>query len=151
MPRRPVEKRAGASDVELVMIVGEVDHPRLHEGVLVEGILLHPGARLSDRLRHRTHGPGLAVDQPADAPLEVFIARGLLLPEQDRALLGQAVAAHDDPLDSVSKIFQMEIRLSPGGVARKQVPQGLTLVNPRNLLRGKPPGSARRRPPPSSK
>src|SRR3546814_20165832 len=56
--RSPIEPVPGARRVDLVMVVGATDHPVAHEGVLVQHVVLQPGASLGHRLgnlaRHRS-------------------------------------------------------------------------------------------------
>ncbi|MCA6108359.1 hypothetical protein [Bradyrhizobium cenepequi] len=56
-PRLPT----GASDVDRVVAVGNIDHPGSNEGILAEEILLHRGPRLGESFGDLDCLPGLAM------------------------------------------------------------------------------------------
>jgi Transposase DDE domain len=67
--RLPAEKRAGARDVERIMVVRQIDHPRLEEWVGVGQQVLEPAAKLGQCLGNAIRLPVLAVKLAADGAL----------------------------------------------------------------------------------
>jgi hypothetical protein len=138
----PSEELACTAGIKGVVVVRDLYHPGPDERVLAEHIVLEPGSSLHERLGKGPGGPRLAVQQPADAPLQLAIGGRLLLPEEEDGLDGQAVTPLDHPLDRVHEVVEVEVRLAVRGVARKQVAERRALVDAGDLLRqeGRPAG-----------
>ena len=134
MARRPAQQRAGAADVELIMVVGDLDHPGPDEGIVRKHLLLHPGARLDQGLGQRHHRPGFAMHELADAPLQGFVAGRLGFPEEKGDLSRQVAPPVHHALDRIDEIVEVQRRLAVRGVAGEQVAGGLTLVDAGDLL-----------------
>ena len=141
MARRPAQQRAGAADVELIMVVGNLDHPGPDEGIVRKHLLLHPGARLDQRLGQRHYRPGLAMHELADAPLQGFVAGRLGFPEEKGDLSRQVAPPVHHALDRIDEIIKVQRRLAVRGVSGEQVAGGLALVDAGDLL-GKKRGAA---------
>ena len=118
MPRLPTEQLPRARDVDLVVIVGVLDHPRLDVGVLVEHLRLDPCSGLGDALRQGERAPVLAVDEAPDAFLHLFVGRRLFLADQKDRLVGKLRAPIHGAHDGVDKIVLVQVRLSAADVAR---------------------------------
>src|SRR5216683_3283304 len=73
--RLPTKHRARASDVQLVMIVGKINHPWFDKWIFDQRyFILNPSARLGERLRDFTCLPLFAVDEPAKDMLQLVIS-----------------------------------------------------------------------------
>jgi len=135
MRGRPLEHGAGARDVERVVVVGPVDHPRLDEGILAWHHPLNPGANLGDRPRDIVRFPGIAVQQPRKRVLQFVVAEGLRFTDQDRNLSWHLSATFYGVLDGVDRIVQMNERLAVRGFARIEVASELPFVDALDLVR----------------
>src|SRR5712691_7515561 len=95
MPRLPAEERAGASDVQLEVIIREIDHPRLDEGVLKGHRVFEPRTGLREWLRDLPRLPFLVVNEPAEHSLEGVVAQRLRFAEEQCRRPRQLVSALD--------------------------------------------------------
>ena len=63
MLRLPSERCPGAADIQRVVVVSQIDHPRLDEWFLDQRhIIQHPGARFRDRLGNLVRLPLFTVN-----------------------------------------------------------------------------------------
>lgn len=108
MGRRPAQEVAGAADVEDVVVVALVDHPRFHELVLAQGFALKPGARLGDRLRDAKGGPVLPVQRLSDDVLDLAVAQGFRLADENGNLLRQRGASIDRTIHYFGQVLHMD-------------------------------------------
>ena len=113
MLRTPADQLLGARDIELVVRVGLIDHPRLHKRVLVEHVFLHPLAALRQCLRNFARLPVLVMYQSAKALLQIAIAERLCLADQQRDFVGQRRAPVDHAQHRIDHVVNVQVRL-PG-------------------------------------
>jgi hypothetical protein len=126
---------ASAAGVEFVVILGDLHHPRLDEGILIQHLVLHPGAGLRQRPRQGESRPWPPMDQPSDFALQFVVSRAARLTDQQRELRRQLAASIDDAVHCIDQIFEMQVRLSAIGLAGEQIAGGLLLVDAGDLLR----------------
>ncbi len=67
----PSEQIPCASNIEFVVVIGDVDHPRSDKRVLVENLPFNPGAGPRERFRDRARFPILIMNQAAKVTLEL--------------------------------------------------------------------------------
>jgi hypothetical protein len=136
--RLPSEQLAGARDVERIVVVRAIDHPRLDERLLAGEVIQHPGARLRQRRQRGGDLDGLhrlAVDQPRERVLELVVAQRLRLAEQQRELRWQLRASLDDPFDGVDEIVHVQESLAVRRRARVEPTGEVALADALDLLR----------------
>ena len=121
VPRLPTQQLPRARDVDLVVIVGVLDHPRLDVGVLVEHLRLDPCSCLGEALRKGERAPVLAVDEAPYAFLHFFVGRRFFLADQKDRLVGKLRAPIHGAHDGVDKIFLVQVRLSAADVPGEQI------------------------------
>src|SRR3546814_9653904 len=73
--RLPPEQRPCARDVEDIVVVAAVDHPRLDEVVATECFVLQKDPCFCERLRDTDCLPALAVERLADDVLDFGVTR----------------------------------------------------------------------------
>ena len=135
----PANEAPGARDVEFVVVVRNVNHPRLDEGILVEDLALDPSSGPGQRLRNRPRLPILVVNEPRHLALNLVKAECLRLSQKQRQLRRQILAPLHDREQRVGQVVQMQKRLPCVEIARIDVADELALVYPRDL-----PGQERR-------
>src|SRR5713101_7401814 len=94
-PWPPAEHRPRAADIQRVMIVGQVDHPRFDEGLLTRDVIVDPRARFGHGLRDLRRLPLLSVDETTDRPLDVVVTQSLLFPDEQDEFRLQLVSSLD--------------------------------------------------------
>jgi hypothetical protein len=97
--RLPAKETTGASDVDRVVVVGNID--------LAEKILLHPGPRFGQGFGDLACLPGLAMQQPSDLGLKIAVANDLRLAEKQR--LGSMVNA-DEVAQQLGEVLNLEVK-----------------------------------------
>ena len=127
------------------MIARHARHERLDEGflTLIDRIGddrfelgLRPGARRRNRSGQADRRPfRLAVDQLAEAVLQIVIADRFFLADQDRCAAFQCLAPIDCAPDRVDHVFAVEHRLPRIGIARIEMAFEIAGVDARDLLR----------------
>lgn len=105
--RLPAKETTGASDVDRVVVVGNIDHPGSNEGILAEKIVLHPGPRFGEGFGDLACLPGLAMQQPSDLGLKIAVANDLRLAEKQR--LGSMVNA-DEVAQQLGEVLNLEVK-----------------------------------------
>jgi len=141
MARRPAQERPGAADVELIVIIGDLDHPGADEGIVRKHLVLDPGPCLDQGLGQGHDRPGLSMHEFSDAPLQRLVAWRLGLPEKKGDLGRQILPPVHDTLDRVDQVFEMQRRLAVRRIAGEEIARGLALVDAGDLL-GKESGTA---------
>src|SRR5262249_50089605 len=134
MLRLPAEQLVGAADVDGIVVVGDVNHPRANEGILAENIVLNPCAGLGENLRNSPCLPRLAANKAADLGLQNAIAHDLRLPEQQGELRGELLAPLDQPRYGVSQIIKMQEGLPGPQVTWIEMAGRIFLVNSGDLI-----------------
>ena len=132
--RLPIEQRAGARDVEGVVVVGPIDHPRLDE-LLPGEKAMRPGARLGDQPGDALRLRGLLVQQAHERVLQLVVAERVRFADQDRGLRRQLRAPRDGALDGVDHVVQVDEGLTVRGLAGVEMPGELPLVDALHLVR----------------
>ena len=132
---RPVKQVAGARDVECVVVVGAVDHPRFDESFLAGDLILQPGAELGHRCRNAVRFVRLTADQPHECVLQFVVAQRLGLTDQDRSLRRQLGAAINGALDGINYILKMDVGLPMRDFTGIQTSGKLSLVDALDLMR----------------
>lgn len=131
----PAQQRAGAGDVDGVMLVRHRNHPRLDEWVPHPELLLHPGAGLGDRLRDLERGPLIPIQNLTHEVLDLSVADRLRLTQQHGRLRRQAVAPLDGGHECVYQVIQVQIGGAVVRISGEEVAGEAALVNTADLLR----------------
>ena len=84
MLRLPAKQLAGSGNIDRIVIVGDVNHPRPDEGLLAKHIRLDPGSRLGEWLRYLPCLPLAAAEQSPDLRLQLAVTHDLGLAEEER-------------------------------------------------------------------
>ena len=69
--RSPAQKLLRGGQVELIMIAGNIDHPRPDESILAKYLVFRPGAELGQLGRHVPGDPVLAMQLAPDQALQL--------------------------------------------------------------------------------
>ena len=134
MLRRPVQPFPRIAEIEFVVVVRNVHHPRPDESLFAKHFVFDPGAGLGEALRHRARRPVLIVDQASKRLLQFAIGHHVIFAEKNRPFTGKLAPPVDDALDPVEQILKVQIWLS--GVEVTGIDAGARpfFVNARDLL-----------------
>jgi hypothetical protein len=69
MPGLPSQQPAGMLDVQFILVVSQVDHPRFDERLIAGKDILQPGSGFGQRLGNLLRFPFLAMNQAAKRAL----------------------------------------------------------------------------------
>ena len=116
------------------MIVGQVDHPRLDEGLLTREVILDPCAGLGHGLRDLGRLPLLSVDETTDRPLDVVVTQCLLFTDEQNEFGRQLLSSLDGQSQGFHDVIQMNERLAMRDVTRKDPTGQSALVNALDLV-----------------
>ena len=131
----PIKKLPRAADIEDIMVVARLDHPRLDFAVLAQKLVLHPGTCLGDRLWNPKRVPALPAQRAADDVLDFGIAKRFRLADEQRQFDRQLIPAVDQPRDRIGQILEMDEGLTSAEHARIKVRGQPVLIDPGDLLR----------------
>ena len=132
--RLPAEQFASARNINLVVVVGVLDHPRLDVGVLVQHLGLEPRSSFGQTLRQRQRSPFLVVNEPSDPLLHLLVGKRLLLADQQHRLVGKLRAAVDGSDHCVDEIVPVQIGLAAFEIAREEIGRRPPFEDARDLL-----------------
>ena len=132
--RGPAQMGPRRSQIEFVVVPGDVDHPGPDETVLVEDGGFRPGSGPGGGLGNGEGFPCLVMDQPTQIALDFVIGHHIGLAEQDRKDLGKIGASIDHPLDGGHQIIEVQGGLAGGQTARIDPRAGPLLVDAGDLL-----------------
>ena len=132
--RCPAEQFAGAGDVERVMVVGPVDHPRLDERRLPKHVVLGPGTGFGDERGDIVGFVGLVVDQPKQGMLQFVIVDRLRLADKNDRFGRERCTPLHRSLDGIDGIIHMDERLSVRRLPRVEMTLELPFVNALDLV-----------------
>ena len=122
-------------DVEVVVVAGPVDHPRLDERILAEGNLLaHPRTDLRHQRGDLERRPFLAVQLAPDDVLQIAVPERLGLPDQHFVVVREVAAALDDSRERLDRVIEMDERLTQSRIRWIEVTGGPFAVDAFDLV-----------------
>ena len=132
--RGPVELCFGLRQIQLIVIAGNIHHPRANEGIFAEDPVFCPSPQFRRLSRNVPCHPILVVQLTRNQPLQFAEGDGFRLPQQNGKDIRQGLAAIDNTFNGIEQVVEVQERLPACEVPRVDLSAHPFLVDARDLL-----------------